>query len=289
MQKIDRLGWTAGLSIYAYGLRIGIRVNAPEILEQLPQRLPPGWEPGCSPLVDQLYSLRVGASEPQGRVRSYTMLYAGLTRLARTMDTNEALQALEDHLQVYVAEWARNRVFVHAGVVAWQGQAIVLPGRSFTGKSTLVAALLKAGATYYSDEYAVLDGHGLVHPFGRPLSLRQPDGQKPRQFAAESLGGQTGAEPLPVGLVALVRYQEGSRWRPRDVSPGQAVLGLLNNAIAAEREPDMVLHTLEKVVTRTINLAGVRGEAEAAADALLNALEQGGREADVGIGPRSAA
>ena len=64
-------------------------------------------------------------------------------------------------------------MFVHAGVVAVDGRALLLPGGSFTGKTTLVAALLRAGAQYGSDEYAVLDEAGLVLPaYPRPLSIR---------------------------------------------------------------------------------------------------------------------
>lgn len=271
MQKIDRLGWAGGISFYAYGLRIGVRVNKPEVVDKLTERLPPGWEPGCSPAVDHLYSLKVGGSEPGARVRNYTLLYGGLKQLARTMNLDEALEALESDLHFYVAEWARNRVFVHAGVVAWQGKAIVVPGRSMTGKSTLVAALLKAGATYYSDEYAVLDGHGQVHPFPRALSLRQPDGQPPKRYTAEELGSHAGAAPLPVGLVVHTRYQDGAHWKPRALSAGKAILDVMNNAIPAEREPDMVLTTLEKMVPTARNLTGVRGDADETATALLAA------------------
>jgi len=81
-------------------------------------------------------------------------------------------EAFETDLQLYVAEMAPRRLFVHAGVVGWRGQAIIIPGRTFTGKTTLVAALVKAGATYYSDEYAVLDVRGRVHPYARPLGIR---------------------------------------------------------------------------------------------------------------------
>ena len=64
-----------------------------------------------------------------------------------------------------MAAETRERVFVHAGVVGWKGHAIVIPGRSRSGKTTLVAELVKAGAEYYSDEFAVLDAEGRVHPF----------------------------------------------------------------------------------------------------------------------------
>ena len=62
---------------------------------------------------------------------------------------------------------------MHAGVVGWNGRALLLPGRTLSGKTTLVAELLRAGATYYSDELAVLDARGRVHPFPKPLAIRE--------------------------------------------------------------------------------------------------------------------
>src|ERR671929_229610 len=87
----------------------------------------------------------------------------------------------------------------HAGVVGWQGRAILIPGRSFSGKSTLVAALVRAGATYYSDEFAVLDERGRVHPFPKKLSMRLEGSARPRFAPVEELGGRRGTTPLRVG------------------------------------------------------------------------------------------
>jgi hypothetical protein len=50
------------------------------------------------------------------------------------------------------------------------------------------------------------------------------------------------------------------------------VLGLMNNTIPAEREPDMVLAALEKVAAQGCGLTGVRGEADEAAEALLRTV-----------------
>src|SRR5687768_17180193 len=156
MQKLDRLGWAAGVCVEAYGVRIGVRVTAPDVPADVRACLPPGCRPAASPFVDHLFSLRLGGPGPRPGSRSFYLLHAGLQLAARTANRAEALAALENALQATVAAHARGRVFVHAGVVGWRGRAIVLPGRSFAGKSTLVRALLAAGATYYSDEFAVL-------------------------------------------------------------------------------------------------------------------------------------
>ncbi len=171
MAKVDRLGWAAGTCISAYGVRIGIRTNAPEALRQLSALLPPGWKPAPSAVVDQLFSLRVGGRS-RGNVRRYNLLYWGAARRARSLDLEPVFETLESDLRLSVASEAKRRIFLHAGVVGWKGRAIVLPGRTFSGKSTLVAELLRAGATYYSDDLAVLDARGRVHPFATPLAIR---------------------------------------------------------------------------------------------------------------------
>ena len=272
MEKLDCLGWATGMSFVAHGLRIGIRMNDSHALEELPRRLPPGWRPASSAVVDRLYSLIVGGNGARSGVRRYNLLYAGPVRIARSMTLDEVLDRLEQDLGLYVAEWSRRKLFVHAGVVAWQGRAIVIPGRSFSGKSRLVEALVRAGATYFSDEYAVFDAHGLVHPYEVPLSIRKEDGQPPEKLHMGTPTRRAGHKPLPVGIIAVATYRPGARWRPRPLPPGQAVLSLLSNTVAARRKPAQVLTRLAQIVEGTRVLRGSRGEAAEAVGPLLAAV-----------------
>src|SRR5438270_1934455 len=222
MEKIARLGWAAGFSFSAYGVRAGVRVSDAAVVARLFELLPPGWKISRAAAVERLYSLATGGACARPGVRRYILLYGDAERLARTLDLTEALDALESDLKLYVAEAARRRVFVHAGVVGWRGRAILIPGRSFTGKTTLVAELVRAGADYYSDEYAVLDDAGLVHPYARPLALRREGEPGAREkVSAGSLGGREGTRPLKVCMVVFSRYEPGARWRPRTLSPGR--------------------------------------------------------------------
>ncbi len=278
MKKIDRLGWVAGIAFVSYGLRIGIRVSSPEIMDRIEGVLPPHAKPARGPRVGCLYSLIVSGTKVGSNVRRFNILYADTVRLVRTKDTDQVLEALERDLQLYVAEQARRRVFVHAGVVGWRGSAIVIPGRTMSGKTTLVKALVEAGATYYSDEYAVFDERGRVHPYLKPMSIRENGGERPMKILPEALGGTTGVRPLPVGLVVATSYREGARWRPRPLSPGRAVMELLAHTVSARRDPERAFATLRSATDEAMVIKGARGEAAEIAEVLLGRLtEQAGR------------
>src|SRR5262249_13978196 len=152
-------------------------------------------------------------------------------------------------------------VFVHAGVVGWRGRAILIPGASGVGKSTLVAALLRAGATYYSDDCAVLDPRGLVHPYARPLSLRSADGRCSRHEPS-AMGHRSGTPALPIGLVALTHFVPGAAWRPRRVTKGQAVLSLLEHTLCAQRDHEGALAVLQRAVAPALIVKSPRGNAD---------------------------
>ncbi len=69
---------------------------------------------------------------------------------------------------------------------------------SFSGKTTLVRALVDAGAVYYSDEFAALDETGRVIPYARRLTFVAPT-RAQTIYSVEQLGGVAGVEPLRVG------------------------------------------------------------------------------------------
>lgn len=200
------------------------------------------------------------------------ILYDGWVRLARSRQPEPVFEALESAVRLQVAENAPRRIFVHAGSVAWRGKAILIPGRSFSGKSTLVSELVKAGAAYYSDEYAVLDSRGRVHPFPAPLSMREPGGFVGTDRHPSEFGGTTGEKPLPVGMVLVTNYAEGARWRPRELSAAEGALEMLANTVPARSRPDAALATLKAAVKGAEILKGKRGEASETAAALIARL-----------------
>lgn len=182
-------------------------------------------------------------------------------------------------LELWVAEHAEGFIFVHAGCVAVEGLAIVLPGSTMFGKSALTAALIRAGAEYLSDEYAVIGTDGNAHPYARPLSLRSATDQPPQRVAASDLGATVAGGPVPVGLVATLRYDsDASGLRVERVGRGQAILDVLANTVPAQSRPRESLAAAEAVTANSLNLHGLRGDADVAAAELLTLLADTDRD-----------
>jgi hypothetical protein len=272
MAKIDRLGWAEGMSFNAYGVRVGVRVNDSAILTDLIARLPPGSKPASFAVVDHLYSIIGSGAKSESKVRRLSLGYWNLNRFARAREFDDLLDAFESHVQLTVAECAPRRVFVHAGVVGWQDRAILIPGLSYSGKTTLVDQLIRAGATYYSDEYAVLDKRGRVHPYPRALGIRSPNSAESKKVRAEEIGAKVGSKPLRVGLVVSTNFKDGARWRPRPLSRGKGVLELMANTVSARSQPELALTVLPKALEVAQILKGVRGEATEIVESILSRL-----------------
>jgi serine kinase of HPr protein (carbohydrate metabolism regulator) len=258
-------------SFHCTAFRVGFRLtaNSELLLSAMLQCAPFGAQVCARPSASTYYPSFALAKSP-GRP-DYCLIVDD-----QVIAESKELQSLLDHLtrslMVHVANYAPDRVFLHAGVVGWQGHALVLPGASLAGKSTLVAELVRAGATYYSDEYAVLDERGFVHPYPRDLQIRRPGSPEQSSMCVEQLDGIVGTTPLRVSRVVLTQYRASAHWQPEPLSAGMAVLEMLQHAIPVQRTPARVMSTLTRMIETATAVRSERGEANAAAHALLAEL-----------------
>jgi hypothetical protein len=162
---------------------------------------------------------------------------------------------------------------VHAGAVLWGERVLLLPGSTHAGKSSLVAGLLRRGATYFSDEYALIDSAGLVYPYPRPLLVRngRPDQTPMLPVEYNASVGQIAA---PVGWILSLQYLRECAWSVEAITQSEALLMLLRNTphVLAEK-PDMV-QVFERAVTGVPCYAGTRNEASDAVDQILRLIDK---------------
>jgi len=268
----------------AFGVPFEARVDDRRLLPEVRLRCPPGWQVTRRKprVVLELTHEVSDTSDRNGRGLSVNL--DGQT-VATRLGHTRALDVFESELQLRVARFARPEVFVHAGVVAVRGRAVVIPGTSGSGKTTLVRALVEAGATYYSDEYAVIDAQGRVHPYARRPSVRGRRGWKRRDPVPRRVGRQ----PVLLGLVISTEYSSGARWNPVPLSSGERVLALLSHTVPARDRPREVLATLARAVARSRGFRTPRGSAGSAARALVALAALRPRDGSLGAWPLPAA
>lgn len=172
----------------------------------------------------------------------------------------EIHRACASRIELVLVDRLPDLVAVHAGVVADEDGVLLFPGRSMVGKSTLTRALLDVGCDYWSDEFALLDAGGRVHPYPRAMTLRTLNGSE-RHVPDRAVPVDTA--PRAARLVGLLAF--GSAWETRDLTPGEATMGLIDNCVSIRRDPARALTALTALAETAQAISGTRGDAAEAA------------------------
>jgi hypothetical protein len=255
-----------GFGITIAGFALGIAGDCAATLAALDSYLLP-WLPR-EPLVNPATVIRiVRVGEPP----RFEILVQGAV-VETAFDVPGVVVATQRVVDEAVIRRLSGFAIVHAGVVAHAGIAILLPGSSRCGKSTLVAELVRRGAVYFSDEYALVDAGGWVHAYPRALMLRDGSpGQRP--FLPSELGAKVAEAPLRAGLILALRYAGQEACNLENMSHGEALLLLLRNTPQVLEESPQILSHLRQALAGAVCYSGVRGDAGAAADRILRMAE----------------
>ncbi|WP_426416718.1 HprK-related kinase A [Aestuariirhabdus sp. LZHN29] len=119
-------------------------------------------------------------------VRPQVNFFLDRLRPFKPLPGNQAFPLLEWGLNWCVANHMHRYLILHCAVVARGDEALLLPGASGNGKSTLCAALVARGWRLLSDELALVDPRTRrVQPFVRPISLKNRSIDVIREFAPQ--------------------------------------------------------------------------------------------------------
>ena len=178
-----------------------------------------------------------------------------------------AIKSLDD-LLVHRIETLRA---VHAGAVLIEGRALLLPGSTHAGKSSLVAELLRRGASLLSDEYALIDNQGRTHSYPRPLLLRNG---RPQQALVlpEELDACFAANPGRIGWILALDYVAGGVWDIHKLSQSEAVMLLLRNTPHEMAQSPEMIDFFVRAVANAVCFEGRRGDAVDAATRVLELI-----------------
>jgi hypothetical protein len=204
---------------------------------------------------------RAGVSQPYAIYRRGRMVQRAPS-LAPIIDyilwqaTQEAVERTSDFLAL------------HAGAVGKKGAAVLLPAPPDSGKTTLAAALTRAGFSYLSDEVALIDpSTALVHPYARALWMEIPSielmgsdvraaipedllalGRRQYQVTPEELRPGSVGRPSRVRFVVAPSYRRGSRTALEPMSRAEALVLLADNSFNFGRFGARAMPVLERLV-----------------------------------------
>lgn len=251
--------------VHAYGRLIVIERDQDDVA--LPF-LPFQWEQGSpDEAVDRRYIV-----ERVSRRRWSLAIDEG--EPVRYADPAQVANQIEGDLHHWLATYTRGYLFVHAGCVGWRQRAIVIPGRSFAGKTTLTRALLEMGAVYYSDDYAVIDPEGRIHPFPRRLQVRPEEPGPTIRLDPAGAEWPVGRDPIRAALVAELKYDREAGWQVEPLTGGNGALALIDNTVAARERPEDVLRLMTRAMATARAIRGTRDEAAVTAARLIEMVDE---------------
>ncbi len=263
-------GWGSDEWVYrspcyrALNLSFGVRSTEPEVgayLDRVLSALRCGDE-GEAP--DVWYSITHGNTDPEGT----TTLHFGSELVVRAHSTAFAIETMLWHLNGATEDRAEPFVVLHAAGVALDGAGAIISGPSGAGKTTLTAALVRAGFGYLTDEALAIDpGSGLLQPYPKALSIKKgswellpdlrppPSDLSPRVWhvAPTDIRPDAVAGPTPPSLVLLLSPsgpdEEANGPGMQEVRRAEALVELFRQSFRSS-EPPQALRVLADAVEK---------------------------------------
>lgn len=181
-------------------------------------------------------------------------------------------------------------IAVHAGGIEACGRGVLLAGPTETGKSTLTAGLVLAGARYLSDEAVGIEPDGRLLSYPKPLTL-DPGSHDLFPNLAELAVGTSAADAgqwqvpvpairedavapgAPLIHVMLHRYEPGARTSMTEISRAEALYDLCRLNFRFRRRARQSLDTLAAAVRGARCHRLVSGDLDAAVASVLDTVD----------------
>lgn len=219
-------------------------------------------------------------------------LYRDGQHLVSTRAPDLVLAQLLWHLNRAVIDETAEQLLVHAGAASYHGRALVLPAPMESGKTTLVAGLVRHGFDYLSDEAAAIDPHDLrLVAFPRALSIDEGSWEvlrelrphlSPQVAAYQGSQWQVPPDAIRPGAVAAdatpafvisIRYRRDAPTRLSPMSRAEAVKELAEHAFNLPRFGDRGLWVLAELARRSSCHRLLVGDLEEACELLTDLVD----------------
>jgi hypothetical protein len=260
-EQLENASWNETLSCVCYDYVVTIKSAKNGYLEELKRKMPVNFERCDSEEVNPHFNIFI--TETAERELVFFFFDKLVPRLKYQFGEptyEQNFEFLVDMLGSSNAARNENYVVLHAGAVSFNGTGIIFPADSYSGKSTLTSEFVKHGATYYSDEYAVISKDGRLFPYIKPISMREPGGWDQTDLDVRSFGGEPGTEPVEIGYILFTQFKKFSRWNPESISSVRAVFEMLPHSMNGKNNPEFTIQVLQNAAKKAKVLKSSRGD-----------------------------
>jgi len=211
---------------------------------------------------------------------------SGARRYYTGPDAGDAAVALQDVTSEALAAACRNGLVLHAAAVVKGQLAVVLPGNTGAGKTTLTAHLVRRGFRYLTDELTYLPfGSSLVTGFPRPLGLKVSGRSLVETERWDVVPGSSTTLVLPeaashagapaTGLSAIVfpRFESGAQVSALPLTAAATAMRLMGTLLNARNLDGHGFAEVTAAARRTCGFELTFGDAREAADEVCGLLE----------------
>lgn len=190
---------------------------------------------------------------------AYTLFENNAVKL-KTQLMPEALRHLRDSVVLHLIQSHPDLLWLHAGAVSYQDQALLVSAPSGYGKSTLVTSLYKCGWTYLSDDVIPFEPKtGKLYPFPETPMFRENPG---REIPSKSVGWLKKKKvpltskgvcrkALPIAAIIFPTFAFRQTTRLEVSSPGAATLELLQHTLNFGSHREAAVQHLCKLIKQT--------------------------------------
>ena len=243
---------TSGISLDTGAYRTRVRTDVGDLARELSE-LYAGFPVETEDAICDFF-VRISAPPGLRKVfRPQVRAYIGDDDPFEPMPRDLAMPLFESALNWCIATQIQRHLLLHAGVVAKDGFAVILPAPSGSGKSTLSAYLSLNGWRLLSDEFGIIEvdsGSVLGNP--RPISLKNEsigevskvgaEAHMSRPFEGTTKGTVAFLRPFGASLTDLSEpcvpahvifpsFERGAELRLTEVERGTAFHRIIQNAV----------------------------------------------------------
>lgn len=261
-KKFEQICWSVKTGFDFYGTRVGFKMDDGQLINKIRQIFP---NKSIEIPFDQTVGYFALITKQSSELNGFYWVENEVPELALGFEQFEelCLAGIELKILFALAMISPPKMFYfHAGAISINGKGIIIPGGTYSGKTTLTEQFIRNGAVYYSDDCSLIDSEGFLYPYPIKLGVRQAGNRE--YFKAADLGALEGVEPVKIEYILLTKFEKDGVWKPQFHNLERMAFKLIEHLfypLSINRKPSETIKFVAGLVRDVQVIESSRGEA----------------------------